>query len=560
MAICVSCGAASAEGARGCASCGRPLAPPPPLPPTARPALGPPPTAPPAVGSWGSGTVLEPGAARPAVLRRLTAADWRPALRAVVAPTGLLLLAALLAALPSSYGGAFAAPFGSRFGASLAASLAALGAPFRLPLLQPMGDQPALTVDHLLRVVPMTVTILWLLALWLGLRSAQRRRQARTGEQLTGRRALDEAVRTGLVAAAVTLLLGTVCGARWLPPLGEDGFTDSSGGLFSGSGFAPEAGWPEAVGWTFLLAGLVALAVYGTDALRWAAWRSPGVRGWAVAGLTAGRVLAALVGVASLAALAVVSAQDAEGMTWASLAFLPNLGLLLVAFGSGATVEARDQQDGAPAYLGGQTSRGTQASFFDLEDFAADWRWAGLLAVAAALLLGWTAFRRRLDTADRIRLAVVYAGGLSLLALLAGARLTTSTPDLDGWGVSLSGGAATSRSSVGVAFATVLAVNVIWAAVGALGVPPLLAAVLGRGPAAGAAPAGPGAPAPRQAVDDEGLAAPAGYVPSAVVPAPTDLLDSHGRPGQGPAAPGGPGAQHAGEDSSVWRRQDPPDA
>ena len=570
MAICASCGAASAEGARGCASCGRPLVPPPPLPPTTAPTVappvappvGPPPGSPPAVGSWGSGTVLEPGGAQPAALRWLTGADWRPALRAVVAPTAVLLLAALLAAVPSSYGGAYAAPFGSRFGAALAAALASLGAPFKVQQSQALGSGPDVTFDYVLRIVPMTVTALWLLALWLGLRAGLRRRQAPAGEQLTTRQALDEAARTALVAAAVTLLLGAVSGARWMPGPDEVSAADYAWGFYSASGFSPEAGWLEAVGWTFLFAGLVALAVHGTDALRWAAWRSATVRGWAVAGLTAGRVLAGVVGIAALAAFVVVAAQGEGGMTWTALAFLPNLGLLLLGFGSGATAEAGQRTDRAPSYLSGDTSTGAQASFFDLNEFTGDWRWAGLLAVAAALLLGWTAFRRRLDAVDRIRLAVVYAVALSLLMQLAGAGLTTGTPAAEGTGGARLGGGYTTHSSVGLAFATVALANLVWAAIGALAVPPLLAAVLGGRP-----PVADGPDVPPQASYGDGLPASAADAPGAVVPAATDVLDSYGGGpygggSRGPAAqagPGAPGGPAAGEDSSVWRRPDPTD-
>ncbi len=159
MAICASCGAASAEGALACASCGRPsvpppvLPPPPPTEPPAAPPSGvpslakpdlpppvlppPPPSAPPSGGTWGAGRPYDPAGERPAALAWLTGADWRPALRATVAPTAVLLLAALIAAVPEGrfLTGSFDTPsFGKRFGTALAMALGALGAPYRLGL------------------------------------------------------------------------------------------------------------------------------------------------------------------------------------------------------------------------------------------------------------------------------------------------------------------------------------------------------------------------------------------------------------------------------------------
>ncbi|MFC9325395.1 hypothetical protein [Kitasatospora sp. NPDC057015] len=510
--------------------------------------------------------MVAPAAARSAVLRWLTGADWRPALRVVLAPTGVLLVAALLAAIPSDYGGAFPAPFGSRLGAALAASLAALGAPFALHVSPDWGVDGGqqLVLEYLLRVAPLTVTALWLLALWLGLRIGLRRRQARSGEQLTGRRAFGEAVRTGLVAAAVTLVLGVLAGGSFRPARGAGVDVDLR--VYpSLTGFGLEARWLEAVPWTFLLAGLTALLVYGTDAARWAAWRSTEVRGWAVAALSAARVIGLVVAVASAAAFVVVAVQGSAGATLSSLAFLPNLGLQLLGFGSGATFEAGRQYgmsvDGLPV-------SGVRFSFFDLHDAPGDWRWAGLLAVLAVVLLGRSALRHRLGAAERIKLAVLYAAFLSLLMLLGGAGLTVSQlgmggmPGVRGYG---------QTSSAGLALASVVLANVVWAAVGALAVPRLLASLgVGRSGAVGAA----GIPAQTPHGGGETGAhdfasAPQGpptVVPPTVVPAPTDLLDSDraaASAGSGPAlspAPSPEPSREAGEDPSVWRRQDQTDA
>ncbi|MCX4753253.1 hypothetical protein [Kitasatospora purpeofusca] len=546
MAICASCGAASAEGASVCASCGRPAAPPPLLPPAplpppvlppappAQPAEPPsapaaassapplpdlpppvlpppPPDLPPAAGSWGAGRPYDPAGARPAALAWLTGADWRPALRAVVAPTAVLLLAALIAAVPESdyYSAPFHAPsFGKRLGSSLAMALGALGAPYRLSLATSWDES-----SSVFRALPMTVTVLWLLALWLGLRVGARRRQQRTGEQQTRRQAAAEAVRTAVVAAAATLLLGLACGARWHPGgsgLGMD--SEAAAQELGRTTYSASAGWWEAVAWTALLAGLVAFAVYGTDALRWAAWRNRAVRGWAVAGLAAGRALAVSVALAAVAGFLVVAVRVDGDLTGAAVAFLPNLGLLLLGVGSGAVFRASSSiaSDGAPDWRT-EPHDTNEYSFFDPGTAGTDWRWSVLLALVSAAVLGRTAFRRRLDPADRLRLAAVYAVGLSLLMLVPGTLVSTE---------SVVGPLVRSRDfgsedSLALVPWTLLVANAVWAAVGALAVPPLLAALDRRpAPPADRDPGEPGGtPMVLEVVDSEDRRHPAGPVP-----------------------------------------------
>ncbi|MEE1784366.1 hypothetical protein PUR71_15875 [Streptomyces sp. SP17BM10] len=575
MAICASCGAVSVEGARACAACGRPSAPPPPPPagppvvpppPPAGPPVVPPPpppgyaTAPPAhpapyppgagapaLGAWGAGRPYDPATGQSPALRWLTGADWRPALLALVAPTVVLLAAALIAAIPSDYGGfdslVQTPGFGDRYGAALAMALSALGAPFKLSYaLHWRGTDT--DFGFTTRVLPLTVTVLWLLALWLGLRTLSRRRQARTAQQMTRGQAAGEALRTALVTAGVTLLLGLLAGAEWSPylPGNPTGF-----GRSSAISYTADAGWPQAVGWSALLAGLVAFAVYGTDALRWAAWRNRAIRGWAVAGLAAGQVLALLVGTAALVAFVLVAANSEGWQTAVSLAFLPNLGLVLIGIGSGATFRT----EGGPGSRGADWSgtgghpRFQEFSFFDLHGESSAWRFAGLLAVASVALLAWTAHRRRLDAADRIRLAVVYAVGLTLLMVLSGVATTGF-----GSGATRSD-PATASYSVSLVFGSLLAANVIWAAIGALALPPLLAAATGgRGavhvPYAGAVP-------PQGPPAGDGLAAkePEPYRPEAGV---SDVVGSSAGPtGGADDRVAGPRDGEDRVDPSVWR-------
>ncbi|MFJ4185828.1 DUF3824 domain-containing protein [Kitasatospora sp. NPDC089509] len=530
MANCASCGATRVEGVPACGSCGRPTAPPPPTavglpavpppgpgypPPPAGPAgYHPPPPGPgypppgpgypppgypppgyppvggpPALGHWGAGRPYQPSS--PA-RRLLAGADWRPALRAAVAPTAVLLLAALIAAIPSdyTYDRAFRTPeFGDRFLSTLAMALNALGAPFRLGFRSTITGTRSEGLDNTFWLVPMTVTVLWGVALWLGLRAGRRRRKA-DGSQLTRGQAAGEALRTAVVLGLVTVLLGLVAGSDWRPS-GAVGDGDYDYGSRPGLGapsFSTDSGWLWAVGWTVLLAGLLAFTVHGTDALRWAAWRSRAVRGWAVAALTAGQALALTLGLASLTAFVLVAATSDQGwQTALSVAFLPNLGLMLLGLGSGATFRTGREMGGVGGWSEYRDTH-TEFSFFDLRDQTADWRWAGLLALAAAGLLGWSAYRRRLDGADRLRLAVVYTALLTGLTaasgLLSSTAMTFRVPGSGSWG-GVGPSATTQEVSAGLVFPGVLVASAVWAVVGAVLVPALLAALGGRGAGAG---------------------------------------------------------------------------
>ncbi|MFG3226671.1 hypothetical protein ACGF07_18030 [Kitasatospora sp. NPDC048194] len=552
------------------------------------------------MGRWGAGVPYEEPK------RLLVGPGWRPAFLAAVAPTLVLLLTALIVAVPSgyTYDGAFPAPdFGERFCGALSLALNALGAPFRLGYQNPLSRSRSEGMAITLWTVPLTVTVLWCLALWLGLRAGLRRRRA-DGSQLTRAQAAGEALRTAAVLGVAALLLGLLGSTSWQPGgRGLDSDYYGTGATNLGkSTFSADSGWLWAVGWAAVLGGLLAFAVYGTDALRWAAWRSRAVRGWAVAALTAGRALALTVAVASVTGFVLVAVNSGNGsVTAGSLAFLPNLGLVLLGIGSGATFRSRSDLGGEVSDWPGRGGDSSEFSFFDLHDQSADWRWTGLLALASAGFLGWAAYRRRLDTADRLRLAAVYAGVLTLLSAVSGALMTTSmsyvTPAVQGWGGS--GSRTTSQeTAVALSFPSVLVAAVVWAVVGALVVPALLSALGARGPvaepASGAAPygppegpygavppqapypAGPAYGAPPPAVPPQGPvpsqgpalppalppvtppapsappAAPQDVVPGVPGTAVSEVIGSHEAPPTPAAAP--PPAEEP-VDPSVWRKQ-----
>ncbi|MFI6153458.1 hypothetical protein ACIBCA_12255 [Kitasatospora sp. NPDC051170] len=553
MTNCAWCGAASVEGSPVCAACGRPAAPPaaaavPPVPPPA-PAYAPPPGGPgyppppgagypppppgygpqaqaqtPAQyqGPWGAGQPYRPPYER-SPLQRWLSADWRPVLKAAVAPTVLLLLLALALAVPTdnaaneattgSFGsgsrGADTPGFGDRFTAGLAATLNALGAPLRAGTHSARGIGQDMQFEF--TAVPMAVTVVWLLLLWLGVRAGARRHRG-DGGQLTRGQAFGEALRATVVMTAVTLVLGLVSGTTWSPANGPRTYgSDSYGSDIYGSGGYPsggrgskssgievfmESGWAQALAWTALFAFLVAFTVYGTDALRWAAWRSRAVRGWAVAALTAGQALALTWGLASLAGLIVAASNADNGwQVAAAFAFMPNMGLLILGFGSGATLQGFSLADssGSSSALRDPYTHHVEYSFFDLHDLTADWRWTGAAAIVSAIALGWAAHRRRLDTTDRVRLAVIHAVVLTAVTAAAGVAMENSMT-MTGW-TSSARSTMSQEMSLSLSFGTVLLASAIWAAVGALLIPPLLA--MGRGGAAqygaaqyGAAPYG----------------------------------------------------------------------
>ncbi|MGW2873098.1 proline-rich domain-containing protein [Kitasatospora sp. NPDC001225] len=527
---------------------------------------------PPALGSWGAGQEYDK---QPAFQRLLTAADWRPAVKVAVAPTLVLLAAALIAAIPSDYQYEYrfqSAGFGERFGSAVSMALNALGAPFRLGYQSPLGHDRTDRLEIALRVLPMTVTVLWCLALWLGLRAGLRRRKAVVG-QLTRGQAAAEALRTALVLAAVSGLLGLLGGTEWNPS-GRAAKPDYFGDFGSGAQKSGQplitvgSGWLEAVAWTAVLAGLLAFLVHGTDALRWAAWRSRAVRGWAVSALAAGQALAVTVGLSSVTAFVLVAATSESGaQTGISLAFLPNLGLNLLGFGSGATFRAHSGLSGSDGSRGdsswGDRSSETDFSFFDLHDLTGDWRWAGLLALVSAALLGRVAFRRGLDAADRLRLAAVHAGALTLLMTVSGVLMTRTTSS-SGW-IGSARMEISQEESGGLAFVSVLVANAVWALAGALLVPPLLAAFRGRGAGApqGAVPyaESPFAPGrgtvPHPAVPPQAPCATPPYgVPAQGVPA--QGVPGHGVPTQADAPQDAPFAPGGGVSEVLGSHEEPP--
>ncbi|MER8184024.1 hypothetical protein [Kitasatospora sp. NPDC094015] len=557
MAICTACGASSAGGARRCAACGRPwddsaaaisevvevggsgayaglgaapgfVAPP---ATAARPPLG----------RWGRGVPYDPSAGRSALWGLLLTRDWLPALRALAPATAVLVLLPLLFAAPEDWvGGGF--PFGDRYGAVLALTLAAFGG----PLHSTSDGQAAYTFATDLRLLPMTVLVLWLIALrlGLGLRPARRGRGARdprAGDPPALRPALVAAARVAVLAGAATALLGLLAGTTTgdAPALRPDDFGNGAPGGASPYGLTIGAretfgvSLGRSVAGTVLLAFLLAFAVLGAGAIRDLVRRRRALRGWALAVRVAARALAVPVGVASLAAAVLVPALDTGPVEPLWLLVVPNAGLVLLGFGSGAAVEGLTS-------FGGERSEGLRASLFDLQGHGGGWRWAVLLALVSAGALGWSAYRRGLGAADRTRLAVVHAALLTAATAVAGLstdvavrRSGRGSGVLAGQGIDLGG---TTHTAVGPALAGVVVANLLWAALGALALPPLLGAVRPVGPVGPVLPVSPAPPVlPAPPVPPARPSAPP-LVP-APAPAPESLPPAPAPAGAGVADP-----------------------
>ncbi|QKW19933.1 zinc ribbon domain-containing protein [Kitasatospora sp. NA04385] len=499
MPICPSCGAASADPAATCANCGRPLA---------APAIGDvvEDTGPAGAGHspWGSGQVHHTRET-PLVSR-----GWLIAGRVLVAPTALLVLAAVIGAASQDSRDDESALFETSWSAAgfqtwLSLVLTAFGAPMRVAMSaagKEDADSLAIGYSTSTHVVMYLVTLGWLLLLWLGLHLSARTRRRAGAAEPAGPAVGLQALRTGALSAAVALLLG------WLA--GHDS-SDTGEGLPS---MHVEIG-PALLPLT-LVAGLAAavlvLAVDGSAVLRAEAARRGWLNSLLLAWQHASRVVVALLALLTAVALVVELAYGDSFSQLGTLALVTNFGVLIHGVGSGATLLA-----------GGVFERGHESmSLFDLGGHGSGWWFAALPALAAALALGWSAHRGRLVHRDRAVLAGVYALLNTVLLLGTSMWITMSAPG--GGDGPLGGSVSRTQDALGWSVPSVLVSSVLWAAFGALVVPGALDSL--RGTPVPPAPPRPPAP-PMPAVPPVPGELPGG---SAVLPgqAVTDRLDTVG--------------------------------
>ncbi|MFB7944658.1 hypothetical protein ACFC6L_07020 [Kitasatospora phosalacinea] len=449
MPICPSCGAASADPAATCANCGRPFSAPAigdVIEGTASAGAGPSP--------WGAGQVHHTRETP------LLSRGWLTAGRVLIAPTALLVLAAVIGAASQDGSDSSTTTVGwstEGFQTWLTLALSAFGAPLTSRVNSTVGstfadsgDSVSTSTTHLVMYL---VTFGWLLLLWAGLHLAGRARRRAGAVEPTAPAAALQALRTGALSGAVALLLGWL--ARHETGLGGD--EDLSMTMQVGTALLPLT-----VSAALAAAALV-LAVDGAAALRAEAAR----RGWLgsllLAWQHASRVIGGLLVLLTAVALVVrLSSEEVFGETGSGpLGMVTNDGLHLYGIGSGATALG----------LGTFGLHPSSFSLFDLDGRSSGWWFTVLPVLAAALALGWSAHRGRLPHRDRAVLAGLYA--VLTAALLLGTSMwyvssrtspsgksMTNTMDLSGWSV-----------------VSVLLSALCWGAFGALVVPAVLDAL-----------------------------------------------------------------------------------
>ncbi|GGZ89581.1 hypothetical protein GCM10010329_07500 [Streptomyces spiroverticillatus] len=304
-------------------------------------------------------------------------------------------------------------------------------------------DTPGLTVEGgaTLSFVPLTVTVLLVLALWLGARMLRRGLAARAAAgQLPSRTAgVEAAIRVSLVVAAGVLILGLLS--------------------------QPEIETVEisiAPVLVTLIAFAVALAVtvgvlQRDDLARWAGQR-PGTvlamraLGTAVRALVVGIVLCTVVGLVVLVVKGGTSLEDLLVL----FPVLPNIGIAVLGLCWGVPLAYDVQGAGGPFRVGAE--RGEIGLDQIAEEFSG-WGVAGALVLGAvcALVLGVLAARRTPERGAQLVSAVAY---LLLLLVLMGA--SGMSAEISGGIRELSG--ATGRASLSLGIAEALLFGLLWLA------------------------------------------------------------------------------------------------
>ncbi|MFF8847165.1 zinc-ribbon domain-containing protein [Streptomyces sp. NPDC015127] len=410
---CGHCGAPSPDEARFCMKCGKERLPET-APPVPVPAQAPVPVPPPP--AYGPGPAVPSPVT--AFFGRALRGDWAASVQAALWPTGLLLVLATALAIPS-YGQEDEVVVGwsDRLRIALALLMQGFGGGFGLKAADGAGfgiggstsdggrfgwgdtsggygdgsgfsdsGTDAVTQGTAsLSLAPLTVTVLWIAALYVGARMLRARGAG-----------LEAAVRVSLVVTAAVLVLGL-----FAQP-GIAGVEVSSSPLLA------------ALGALVLSAAVTAGVLQRDDLAAWLAQR-PAARSAVRAFGTAVRALAVVVALCSLAGFVfLASNDDADGTALLiALPLLPNIGLAVLGLTWGVPV-AYDVR-GDMGLFGWGAERGS----FGLGEISDVWGGgavAGMVAlgVVSALILGVWAARRSADRRERL-LAGAFALGLLLL-------------------------------------------------------------------------------------------------------------------------------------------------
>ncbi|MGW6143311.1 zinc ribbon domain-containing protein [Streptomyces sp. NPDC055140] len=482
--FCPHCGAQAPDEARFCMKCGRertpereptaqgpaapPAAPPgqPPAPPLAPPAAPPPPA-------------FAPGGPSPvgAFFGRAFRGDWAGSAQAALWPVGLLVIAAVALAIPSYGQGSYVVVgFGDRMRISLALLLQSLGGGFEVsasggsspfgggdsPFGSGGGDMGAeLSGGAALSLVPLTVTALWILALWIGVRVLRSRLRARAtspavpgghpvpGTPGPGTPGLEAALRVALLVTVGVLVLGLFA----QPSI--QGVRISSSPVLA------------ALGALLISLAVAAGMLHRDDLAQWLAAR-PAALALVRATGTALRALAVVLVICSIAAFISVAqiddlgdASDVSDLGQADLSplvvallVLPNLGAMALGLGWGAPISF--EAGGSSTYGGGYQHQSFGLS--ELGDVTNSWAVVGALALGTvcALTVGVMAARRSADRREQLLSAGIFLGLFLLLGALGGlgVRATGAASDL--------GGSGTGSAGVGLGLAEALLFGLLW--------------------------------------------------------------------------------------------------
>ncbi|MFF1689173.1 MULTISPECIES: hypothetical protein [unclassified Streptomyces] len=488
--------------------------------------------------------------------------DWAGSAQAALWPVGLLVIAAVALAIPSyGQGSDVVVGFGDRMRIALALLLQSLGGGFEVSASggsSPFGgsDSPfgggggdmgtELSGGAALSLVPLTVTALWILALWIGVRVLRSRLQARAATPdghptpVPGTPGLEAALRVALLVTVCVLVLGLFA----QPSI--QGVSISSSPVLA------------ALGALLISLAVAAGMLHRDDLAQWLAVR-PGVRALVRATGTALRALAVVLVICSLAAFISIAqidglgdvsdVSDVSGLGQADLSplvfallVLPNLGAMALGLGWGAPISL--EAGGSSTYGGGYQRQSFGLS--ELGDVTNAWAVVGALALGTvcALTVGVLAARRSADRREQFLSAGIFLGLFLLVGALGGlgVQATGAASDL--------GGSGTGSAGVGLGMAEALLFGLLWVFAAAFLAPYLMQMAGVRtgivpepqlppgafGPATAGAfgPATPGVQAPggqAPGVQTPGVQAPGVQTPG--VPAPVAAM---------PEAPAGPPA------------------
>ncbi|AYN33142.1 hypothetical protein DUI70_2642 [Streptomyces albus] len=484
--------------------------------------------------------------------------DWAGAAQAAFVPLGVLLLGAFALALPKyGQGDEVVVGYADRMRIALALLLKSVGGGFSLGVevnrpANPFGSgggsdgpygsggvyggggaEEALSGSATLSLVPFTVTLLWIVALVVGVRLLRGR--MRQGGAAWGPTAgLEAAVRLALLVGAGTLVLALVA----QPDLQEAEL--SSAPLLSTLG-------------ALLLALLIGGGMLERERLRWWLAARPGARTAVRAGGTALRALGAALALSALVTfLALTQVEDLDELTdlngsgisplLAALLLLPNIAVSGLSLAWGAPVEA--EASGASGLGGGSDRAGFGLS--ELADVTSSGAVVGALALGTvcALLIGVLTARRSANRGEQLLAAGLSYLGFLLLVALGGIGVEgAASPGGPGGGGSVEAGTPFPEAMLfgllWIGAATFLAPFLLRLAPGASAAPGALAAP-GTSPSTAATPAAPatsaasGAPGtPAAPTTPTPLASPA----TPATPAPVALTPHQAHPAEQASAP-----------------------